>query len=175
MENPTSNHPAPQPKRARASLPGLVIVIMLSVLVPLGFSLALINATTVGVGKCQRRINDGSTASAVITRLADYAAGGDIVPDYRAEYRFTAVVNGQPTTINGSYHITTSLYTSLKVGQTIQVIYEVSDPQNSAIVSDVSEKGCSSPPPELTIILIIAGSLIFDFLIILIYLKIRGF
>ncbi len=111
--------------------------------------------------RCQARTTNGRTVSATITGLKRVFFGPSDSPsmDLRAEYSFPAIVNGQQKIINASNSISYELFSSLQVGQMIAVIYEVSNPDNSAVES---LSGCSSTssPVIILVALVVVSALL---------------
>ncbi len=97
-------------------------------------------------------MSEGRTVTATITGLEDWTDFNGL-SYYRVHYRFIADVNGQPTMVNAQEYISHALYSSLKDSQTIEVVYDVSDPDISTLKSE------NEAPSVLIPVILIAGAL----------------
>ncbi len=109
--------------------------------------------------------SEGRIVSATITSLENWTDFNGL-SSYRVHYQFPADVHGQPTSFTAQQYISQGLYTSLKVGQAIEVIYDISDPDISTLKLE------NEAPSVLTPVTFIVGAWVFS--AILIYFDYRN-
>jgi hypothetical protein len=126
--------PSPQPQGA-ADFFSLSSVIWIVFLAPPVLAIFWLSEFQAGQSYYQRLLSNGRTVFANVTNMEAYVDISDDPTIYRVQYSFPAVVNGGQTRISSWYSIPGLIYDSgsLKVGQTIEVVYDVSDPNKSAV------------------------------------------
>ncbi len=137
----------PGPSRSR-----FIFWVFVLILINLCWVIFAVTAYFQRLDRYQQFMSEGRTVSANITGLEDWSDFNGL-SYYRVHYRFVADVNGQQTIVSAQEDISHVLYSSLKDGQTIEVIYDVSDPEIYTIKSE------NEAPNVLTPVILIAGAL----------------
>ncbi len=101
----------------------------------------------------QRLTSEGRTVFATITGLENWT-DSNLLSTYRVHYQFFADINSQRTLVSAQQDISHQLFSSLKVGQTVEVIYDTSDPNISSI------EAANELPSVLTPVIFIVGALV---------------
>ncbi len=130
---PIPTQPAPLPRQPERPtwLRGFLLVAFFG----LGFLFIYYNGIYQSAqAQYQRLASKGRVVSATITGLKPYLPpGSDEFTTYWVEYSFIFGVNGEIKGISNWQKIPDPVYDTLKVGQTIEVAYDVADPTNAAI------------------------------------------
>ncbi len=125
-------HLSPQQVLKDRVLPYLMLILAFLTVLSGLVLFVVINVNAVrNLVKYQNRLSHGATASATITRDWDLYSE-DIGYNRWVEYSFPAIVNGKQTWVSGTSR-EQDPYRSLSVGQMIDVIYDVSDPNNNSL------------------------------------------
>lgn len=95
-----------------------------------------------------RLSSEGITTAAAITNL-DFDSGDDPIR-YYVYYQFQASIQGDTAPFQGSDEVSSTLFSRLEVGQTIEVLYWRADPSLSAVKAELR-------PPSMTLLLGLGG------------------
>jgi hypothetical protein len=99
-------------------------------------------------------MREGQTVQGMVTTLA--INEGDDSTDYDVYYRYPVTANDRQRAYNGYQNISKDLYETLRVGQTVDVVYAASQPQVSKLKDDLS------PPLVWVFFLVILFGVGFD-------------
>jgi len=95
-----------------------------------------------------RLSREGIPAAATITNLEIHS--GDDSDSYYVSYQFQASIKGDTARFRGSDQVSSSFFSRLKVGQTIEIIYSPADPSISAVKAELR-------PASMTLLLCFGG------------------
>lgn len=126
---------------------------MILILLNIIFIIFAVTAYHENLDRYQRLSIEGRTVSATVTDLR-FHDSSDGSSTYQVLFNFQADINGQKATVSGDQNVPSTLYSSLRVGQTIEVIYDVSDPNIFSIKSE------NNPPSVVIPVIFIVGAIV---------------